>query len=275
MIVVTGATGNVGRPLVAALAAAGEQVTAVSRRIDEADVPAGVRHHQADLAEPGSLKPVLHGAEALFLLTAGDFAASGGDLGDVLDVARAAGTRRVVLLSSQGVGTGRHPADHETAVVGSGLDWTLLRPGGFHSNTLLWAGTVRAGRTVMAPFGDVALPTVDPLDIAEVAAATLRAGDHAGRTYTLTGPAPVSPRQQTAALAEALGEPVRFAEQTRAEAKAQLTAFMPEPVAEHTLDILGAPTPAEQEVSPDVQRVLGRAPRSYAEWATRNIAAFT
>jgi uncharacterized protein YbjT (DUF2867 family) len=274
MIVVTGATGNVGRPLVAALAAAGEQVTAVSRRIDGSDVPAGVRPHQADLADPRSMERALDGAEALFLLTAGDFAASGGDLGDVLKVASAAGTRRVVLLSSQGVGTGRHPADHEDAVVGSGLDWTLLRPGGFHSNTLQWAGMVRADRTVAAPFGDVALPTIDPVDIAEVAAATLRAGEHAGRVYTLTGPAPVSPRQQTAAIAEALGEPVRFAEQTRAEAKAQLTTFMPEPVAEHTLDILGAPTPAEQEVSPDVQRVLGRAPRSYAEWVTRTIAAF-
>lgn len=274
MIVVTGATGNIGRPLVATLAAAGEQVTAVSRRIDGADVPAGVRRQQADLADPRSMERALDGAEALFLLTAGDFAASGGDLGDVLKVARAAGTRRVVLLSSQGVGTGRHPADQEDAVVGSGLDWTLLRPGGFHSNTLHWAGMVRADRTVTAPFGDVALPTIDPVDIAEVAAAALRPGDHAGRIYTLTGPAPVSPREQTAAIAEALGEPVRFAEQTRAEAKTQLTTFMPEPVAEHTLDILGAPTPAEQEVSPDVQRILGRTPHSYAEWVTRNTAAF-
>ncbi|MFC7585447.1 SDR family oxidoreductase [Nonomuraea antimicrobica] len=69
MIVVTGATGNVGQPLVQALAAAGEQVTAVSRRISELDVPVGVRRRQADLTEPASLKPALHGAEALFLLT--------------------------------------------------------------------------------------------------------------------------------------------------------------------------------------------------------------
>ena len=49
---------------------------------------------------------------------------------------------------------------------------------------------------------------------------------------------------------------------------------MPEPVAEHTLDILGDPTPAEQQVSPDVHDVLGRRSRSYAEWAARNAAAF-
>jgi uncharacterized protein YbjT (DUF2867 family) len=273
MIVVTGATGNVGRPLVAMLAAAGEEVTAVSRRITASDVPAGVRPHQADLADPRDLKPALDGAEALFLLTAGDFVATG-DLGDVLEIARAGGVGRVVLLSSQGVGTGRHPADLEDAVVRSGLDWTLLRPGGFHSNTVQWADMVRAERLVTAPFGDVALPTIDPLDIAEVAATALRETGHAGNTYTLTGPAPVSPRQQAAAIADALGEPVRFSEQTRAEAKAQLLMFMPEPIAEHTLDILGDPTPSEQQVSPDIQRVLGRPPRPYAEWAARNIAAF-
>jgi uncharacterized protein YbjT (DUF2867 family) len=271
MIVVTGATGNVGRPLVAALAAAGEAVTAVSRGISAADVPAGVRAHRGDLSNARDLKPALDGAEALFLLTAGGFA---GSLDEVLELARAAGVKRVVLLSSQGVGTGRHPADHEQAVARSGLDWTVLRPSGFHSNTTLWAGTVRGERLVAAPFGDVALPTVDPLDIAEVAAAVLREPGHAGRIYTLTGPEAVSPREQVSAIADALGEPVRFAEQTRAEAKAQLTAFMPEPIVEHTLDILGAPTPSEQQVSPDVRDVLGREPRSYAEWARRNTAAF-
>ncbi len=274
MIVVTGATGNVGRPLVDLLAAAGEEVTAVSRRISAADVPVGVRWHQADLAESRSLKPALDGADALFLLTSGDFVASGGDLGTVLEVARAAGVGRVVLLSSQGVGTGRHPADLENAVIASDMDWTLLRPAGFHANTLQWAGLVRAERMVAAPFGDIALPTIDPLDIAEVAAAVLRDPSHIGSTYMLTGPAPVSPRQQAAVLADALGEPVRFVEQTRAEAAAQLSAFMPEPVVGHTLDILGNPKQAEQQVSPDVQRVLGRAPRSYAEWVARNIAAF-
>jgi uncharacterized protein YbjT (DUF2867 family) len=254
MIVVTGATGNVGRVVVAALAA---------------DVPAGVRARQADLAIPRDLAPALAAADVLFLLTTGNFATEA-----LLDVVRDAGVKRVVLLSSQGVGTGRHPADQEQAVIGSGLDWTLLRPSGFHTNTMQWAQSVRADRTVAAPFGDVALPTIDPSDIADVAVATLREPGHAGRTYTLTGPAPISPREQVAAIADALGEPVSFIEQTRAEAKARFASFMPEQVAEHTLDILGDPTPDEQQVSPDVRRVLGRSPRSYADWAVRNIVAF-
>ncbi|WP_326667402.1 NAD(P)H-binding protein [Streptomyces canus] len=273
MIVVTGATGNVGRPLVRELLAAGERVTAVSRRSPR-DSPAGLRHHQADLAAPQTLKPALDGAEALFLLTSGDFVAQGGNLDDVLDVVRAGGVRRVVLLSSQGVATGDHPSELEDAVRRSGLEWTMLQPGGFHSNTLQWAEAVRVMRTVAAPFGDVALPTVDPEDIAQVAAVALRDPGHAGRVHELTGPAPISPRQQTAAIADAVGEPVRFAEQSRGEARAEMVRFMPEPVADATLDILGDPSPGLRRVSPDVERVLGRAPRAFADWAARNASAF-
>jgi hypothetical protein len=84
----------------------------------------------------------------------------------------------------------------------------------------------------------------------------------------------ITPREQAAAIAEALGEPVRFVEQTRDEARAQMLRFMPEPVVEGTLAILGAPTPAEQKVSPAVERILGRPPRTFADWAGRNVAAF-
>lgn len=274
MIVVTGATGNVGQLLVQALVTAGEKVTAVSRGISPGDLPPGVRHHRADLAEPDSLAPALDGTDALFLLTSGDFVSAGGSVGDVLDVARAGGIGRVVLLSSRGVATGSHPSTLEDPLTGSDLEWTLLRPGGFDSNTRQWAETIRTRRTVAAPFADVALPTVDPADIAEVAAAALRETGHAGKAYELTGPAPISPRQQAAAIAEALGEPVRFVEQSRAEARAEMLRFMPEPIVEATLDILGTPNAAEQRVSSDVEQVLGRPARSFAAWAARNVAAF-
>jgi hypothetical protein len=67
---------------------------------------------------------------------------------------------------------------------------------------------------------------------------------------------------------------VRFVEQTREEARARMPAFMPEPVVEGTLAILGAPSAGEREVSPAVERILGRPPRSFADWAARNVAAF-
>jgi uncharacterized protein YbjT (DUF2867 family) len=265
MIVVTGATGNVGRPLVQALA--GERVTAVSRR--QAELPAGVRHVQADLTDPQSLTPALAGAEAIFLLNSPGFHTPG-DLAKVVDLAREHGVGRAVLLSSQGAGTGRHSPALEEVVTTSGLDWTILRPGGFHTNALQWA---RGGRYA-APFADVALPSIDPADIAAVAAVVLRSPEHAGQTYELTGPAPISPREQAAAIADAIGGEFPFVELTREEAKAALTQHMPEPVAEATLVILGTPLPAEQKVSADVPRLLGRPAVSFADWARRNVVAF-
>ena len=242
---------------------------AVSRR------PSGLPgHRRGDLTEPASLKPALEGADALFLLTAGEFMGTGGDLGPVLDVARGAGVRRVVLLSSQGVGSGHHPPMLEGAVKESGLAWTILRPGGFHSNALQWAETVRARRTVAAPFGDAAVPNIDPVDIADVAAVTLTEPGHAGATYELTGPAPISPREQAAAIGNALGEQVRFVELSRDQAKAAMLAFMPEPIADVTLDVLGEPPSELRKPSPDVERVLGRPARKFGDWAARNAAAF-
>ncbi|WP_214409296.1 SDR family oxidoreductase [Sphaerisporangium fuscum] len=270
MIVVTGASGNVGRALVQALAEAGEQVTAVSRNTTQ--VPDGVRHVRADLESPQTLREALNGADALFLLTAGD------DPHAILDLAEAGGVRRVVHLSSQGAGTRPemypHPRAFEEAVRNSGLDWTILQPGGFFTNSYMWAEPIRAHRTAAAPFGDVALPFIDPADIGEVAAAVLREAGHTGRTYVLTGPAPVTPRERAQAIGDALGEPVEFVEQTREEARAQMVAFMPEIVADGTLTILGEPTDAERQVSPDVERVLGCSPRDFADWARRNAAVF-
>ena len=272
MYVVTGATGNVGRALVRTLTGAGLPVTAVARRITAADVPEGVRAVAADLARPDGLGPAFEGGEALFLLVAGE------DPRGVLEAAKTAGIRRVVLLSSQGAGTRPeaygHPVRFETAVRESGLDRTILRSGGMAANAFAWAESIRARREAAAPFGDVGLPFVDPEDVAAVAAAALRQDTHAGATYTLTGPAPTTPRERAAAIGAALGEPVRFTEQTREEAHALMARFMPPPVVEGTLAVLGEPTEEERLVSPDVERVLGRAPGTFGAWARRNAAAF-
>lgn len=278
MIVVTGATGNVGRPLTQALANAGEQVTAVSRH--PAAMPDGVRHVQADLAEPQSLTPALDGAKALFLLLSGDLHAPEARPADIIDLAVAGGVRRVVLLSSQGVATRPLGPSRiamravEDALRESGLEWAVVRPGGFASNAFAWAESVRTQGTAAAPFGDVGVPVVDPADIAEVAAACLLDDRHTGGIFELTGPEVITPRQQVEAIAAALGSPVRFHELTRDEAKAAMTRFVPLELADDTLDIISAPRPAELRISPDVERVLGRAPHRFDDWVARNIAAF-
>ncbi|MFD3457591.1 NAD(P)H-binding protein [Streptomyces sp. NPDC058691] len=283
MIAVTGATGNVGQPLVRALAAAGEPVRALSRRAPaQGELPTGVRHMRVDLTAPEELRVALDGAEALFLLPAGDLLAPGGRPYDLVDAAKAAGVRRIVLLSSQAAGTRPHAVSHEplrvfeAAVRESGVDWTVLRCGGFASNAFAWAESVRTAHTVAAPFADVALPVVDPADIAGAAAVVLRDDlrVHAGRTYELTGPAPVSPREQAAAIGEALGTPLHFVELSRDEARSGMLRFMPEAVADGTLDILGEPLAEERRVGPDAEGLLGRPAQPFAAWAARNAAAF-
>ncbi|MDX3076172.1 NAD(P)H-binding protein [Streptomyces sp. MI02-7b] len=281
MIAVTGATGNVGQTLVRVLAAAGEPVTALSRRTPaQGELPAGVDHHQVDLTAPEELRAALDGAEALFLLPAPDLLGPGGRPYDLVGAAKAAGVRRVVLLSSQAAGTRPDAASHEplrvfeAAVRESGVDWTVLRGAGFASNAFAWAESVRTARTVAAPFADVALPVVDPADIAAAAAVVLRDAGHTGRTYALTGPVPVSPREQAAVIGEVLGEPLRFVELGREEARSGMLRFMPEAVADGTLDILGQPLPAERRVSPDAEALLGRPARPFAAWVARNAAAF-
>ncbi|MYQ43454.1 Uncharacterized conserved protein YbjT, contains NAD(P)-binding and DUF2867 domains [Streptomyces sp. LamerLS-316] len=280
MIVVTGSTGNVGRTLVAALTAQGEKVAAVSRRPLPVELPEGAHHAQADLGEAESLRGVLKGADALFILLAGEMLAGGESAETLLGVAKEEGVRKVVLLSSQITATRPDAGSHdrlrefEEAVRGSGLEWTVLRAGGFASNAFAWAESVRAERTVLAPFGDVALPVIDPADIAEVAAVVLHEDGHAGQTYELTGPVAVTPREQAADLAELLGEKVTFVELTREAAAAHMGQFMPAGVVEGTLDILGRPLPAEQSVSPDVEKVLGRPAAPFAAWAGRSLPAF-
>jgi uncharacterized protein YbjT (DUF2867 family) len=252
VIVVTGATGNVGRPLMELLG----------------DKAVGVSRPQVDLARPETLEPVLEGAEALFLLFAGDLLGPDTDIAAVLDVAKSSGVQRVVLLSSQGAGTRPDMIPHsrlalfEEAVRQSSLEWTILRPSGFFTNTYAWAGGVAA-----APFADVALPFVDPADIAAVAAAALQGG-HEGRTYVLTGPEAMTPRER----AEALSLP--FVEQSVEEARAQMSQFMPPPVVDGTLNILGSPLAEEQQVSDHVEQVTGRQATRFADWAARNAEAF-
>ncbi|MFI1912590.1 NAD(P)H-binding protein [Nocardia sp. NPDC020380] len=284
MIVVTGATGNVGSQLVRTLAEQGEKVVAVSRGEKPVDPAwgnaAGVEYRRADLDDLDSLAEAVSGARALFLLITGPQLISGPEPTRVLETVAAAGVRRVVFVSSQAAVTRSDSAGYartlefERALADSDLEWTVLRPGAFATNTFAWIEPIRAQRMIPAPFGDVGLPVVDPADIAAMAAAALTGTGHHGQAYTVTGPELITPRQQAQAIAEAFGEPLQFVELTREQALGNMIRFMPEPVAEHTLEILGTPTPEEQRISTDVERALGRPASGYAAWAQRNIAAY-
>jgi uncharacterized protein YbjT (DUF2867 family) len=271
MILVIGATGNVGSHLVNSLSAAGEKVIAVSRR--PATFGPTVRHLEADVSDRAAMTTLWRDAEAVFLL--GGIAR---DSTGLITDAHSAGVRRVVLLSSLGAGTRpqlyRAMRDVDDAVRQRDWAWTVLRPSGFASNTLMWADTVRTRREVFAPYADVAMPVIDPVDVAEVAAHALLEDGHAGRIYTLTGPQQITPRQQADAIGTALGAAVRFIEQSRQQALETLVTRVPRFVAEATLTVLGDPLPSEQAVSAETEVLLGRPGRTFTDWVTANIEAF-
>ncbi|MER5712728.1 NAD(P)H-binding protein [Streptomyces sp. NPDC042898] len=276
MILVTGATGNIGSALLKELHAYGAgPLRGLTRDAARAVFPEGVEVVEGDFAEPASLKPALEGVRSLFLVS------RLGPDAEVLRAARHAGVEHVVLVSSITVQTHPHlgPAAENLAVEQllkeSGMAWTILRPTQFASNALMWAASIRGRETVRAPYAGTALPTIHPADIASVARVALTEPGHQGRTYALTGPEPVTARQQTEAIAEALGRDVPFAEISRQEARAPMVAVFGEEAADAVLDVTGGDVNDELlTVRDTVSQITGTPARSFRQWASENAAAF-
>ncbi|MGV9836332.1 NAD(P)H-binding protein [Nocardia niigatensis] len=281
MIVITGATGTIGSEVVRLLAERGVKVRAVTRDPESARVPAGVEVVRGDYADTASMAAAFDGAEAAFLI--GQLGPDYVELDRALaGTARAAGVRRLVKLSAIGtgepgvgrVGTWHLPGEH--AVRDSGVAWTILRPSSFASNTLSWAAMLGAGQPVPNMTGTAGQGVVDPRDVAEVAVAALLSDEHSGQVYTLTGPEVLSTRDQAATLAAALGRVVDVADVPEERAREfMLGAGMSEEFADGALAGQAYVRAGGNEIVTDeVERVLGRAPRTYADWVRDHVAAF-
>ena len=159
----------------------------------------------------------------------------------------------------------------------SGLAWTFLRPMGFMSNTLTWAGPIRSDKAVYAPFADGRVSVIDPVDIAAVAARVLTEPGHDGRSYLLTGPEALSPADMVAVLADVLDMPLEYVEVSPAAARQTLVDHGLAPV---VVDAIMALRAAAVDgftwtVTPAVETITGRPATSFREWARRNRNAFS
>lgn len=284
-ILVTGATGYVGRQVVNQLIQAGVRVRALTRNPAMAGLPAEVEVVQGDLTQPATIAPALEGIDRMYLFPVDETAR------EVVALAKQAGVRRIVDLSAASVTAGLHTNPVEHAIEASGLEWTHVRPGGFMANMLqIWAPSIRAERVVRYPFGDEPMNLIHEADIAAVATAALLEDDHVGAVYTLTGPALVTVREQVQAISDALGEAVRYEEVSREQARELMKAqggFAAES-ADLMLGFIdyggdepsGADGYSDQDWSalmkpwPDVERVTGRPARSFAEWARDHVEDF-
>lgn len=275
MIVVTGATGNVGGELASALSGRGQEVRAVVRDPLRASLPADVEVVQGDLELPESLASSLHGARAVFLL---------GGWGDMVGLVRriaGAGVEHVVLLTSRCVigGKADNPItrmwlDAEAAIRGSGMAWTILRPSSFHANALRWLPQLREGDVVQTPWPEVAIASIDPADIAAVAATALTETGHEHIEYALSGPEPLTPGEQIATLADVLERPLRYESLSDEAARARMAVDTPAPFIDAFFRFYSDHEFDDSAVVDTVERITGRPPRTFATWARVHAQAF-
>jgi uncharacterized protein YbjT (DUF2867 family) len=264
---VTGATGNTGRHVVAELVRRGERVRALTRNPAAAAerLPAGVELAAGTHTVPKELGAALDGVDRLHITVTAGLAEVGPEL-----VRRAvdAGVRRITVLWGGGVG----PV--EQAVADSGVQWTRLEPQEFMSNTLTWAESIRAEGVVREPY-DFPSALVHEADIAAVAAVALLDDGHAGRAYNLTGPEPLTPRERIAALSRAIGRTIDFVPITHEQAVDRLMATgVPRADAEYVIGWYATPTAAATTVDDTVERVLGRPARTFAQWTSEHAERF-
>jgi uncharacterized protein YbjT (DUF2867 family) len=281
MIVVTGATGTVGRQVVRQLVASGAPVRALVRDPNRRDgLGASVERVRADLAEPASLDSALAGAEKLFLLAVGPELAR--LEANAIAAAQRAGVRHIVELSAlgadqePGITLGRWHRQAERQLMASGMAWTIVRPAAFMSNSFDWAATIKAQDAVYHAAGDGKIAAIDPADIAAVAVLALTTRGHEGQAYTLTGPEALSVSEQVERIAAALGRPLRAVAIAEGEARASmLQAGVPKSMVDPLLELAALIRAGYAGlVTATVEELLGRRACSFDEWLRDNVAAF-
>jgi uncharacterized protein YbjT (DUF2867 family) len=279
-ILITGATGNVGRHLVAQLRDRGGTVRALVRDPDAARLPEGVEVIAGDLTDPESLHAAMDGADgvgSVFLLWPFFTADGAAEAVNVL----ARHTRRVVYLSASVVRDDRDPQDNgvwgqiEHLVRQSGLEWTFLRAGGFATNTLGWAEQIRTEGVVRWVHGKAARSLIHERDIAAVAARTLTEDRHVGASYVLTGPETLTQEEQAHTIGEVIGRPVSWVELTPEVARDQLLVEWGDPnYADSALAYWATLITRPEPVTRTVEEITGAPARTFREWVHDHIDDF-
>jgi uncharacterized protein YbjT (DUF2867 family) len=275
-ILVTGATGNVGRPLVTHLVNAGANVRAVTRRPDTAQLPAGVELVTSAAAG-------LPGAAAVFL----NSRALGEELADVVRLAWQAGVTRLVALSAINADDDfdRQPSrvrgdrnkEVEQLAVDSGLEWVSLRPTVFATNFAgMWSPQIRAGDVVFGPYASASTAPIVDRDISEVAAHALLTDDLLGQKIPLTGPQAFTNAELVDVIGNVLGRPVHYQEVAPELVRDRFVGVgFPAEFADAYIAFLAATVDKPALVTHEVDKILGRPAESFASWVADHPALFT
>jgi uncharacterized protein YbjT (DUF2867 family) len=282
-ILVTGATGAVGAHVVRELQARAADVRALVRDPGAAAAVLGdVELAHGDFGEPASLRRALDGADRVYLCAA-DGPRKVVHECAVIDAAAEAGVERIVKLSAlhadpaSALPPFRSHGEIEDRLRRSGVPAVILRPAFFMTNLFMVAAGVAGAGVLAAPTGGRGVAMIDIRDVAAAAAVTLLADGHAGRTYDLTGPAPVTFAEVAAALSAATGSPVRSVDLTAEQARPRFEgAGLPDWLAVHLAGVFGMIRAGGFEHATDeVRAITGHPARDITAFARDFAAAFT
>jgi uncharacterized protein YbjT (DUF2867 family) len=280
MILITGASGNVGREVLKQIAATGAQVRAAFQSVSKAAAaPSGVEVVTMDYNQPPTLQAALKGVERVFLV--GPPAPNLPLLErKAVDEIKRSGVRHVVKLSAMGGRAATFPrqhADSEDYITSAGVAYTFLRPNGFMQNLVTYnAPTINTQDAFYGSQGEGKVSHIDIRDIAAVAVKTLTEDGHQGKAYTLTGPVALSNAQIAQILSDDLGREIRYVDLPAEQFKqALLGAGVPEWSANALLDLQQLyRNDGASAVTNDVERVLRRKPRSFEQFSRDHAQAF-
>ncbi len=275
MILVTGATGTVGREVAKALQASGARFK-VGVRSPQSPTPV-VESVTLDFDRPETLPPALAGVEAVFLLSNAVMPEL-----NVVRAARAAEVQRIVKLSvwnapDESFTFARRHRAVEREIEASGLSWTFVRPNGFMQNVVTYMGaTIRDQSAFYQPAGDARISHVDARDIGACAAEVLTTSGHAGKAYALSGPQALSYGEIAETLSRVLGRTIRYVSISDEEyKKGAMGAGVPEADAEALADLVRYyRTGAASRVTTTTTDLTGRQPISFEEFARDHAAAW-
>jgi uncharacterized protein YbjT (DUF2867 family) len=284
VVLVTGATGRIGRLVVNEILRAGVPVRALTRRPENAALPDRVEVVGGDFTAPESLDAALLGVGPVFLVWTAAPATASASITRIAAHSPAE-HRRVVLLSAP------HRTPHpffqqpnamrgtyveiERLLAESGLDVAIVRPGMFASNARRWWGPqISRGDVVRWPYGSAETAPIDERDVAAVAARLLLDDTHANGDYVLTGPEPLSQSAQVHAIGDAIGRQLRFEELSPDEFRRGMAGPWPAGIAEMLLSAWAATLGHAAYVTSTVQEILGSPPRTFYRWAVDNATAF-
>ena len=274
-ILVTGA-GVAGGEVLRQLALSNRTACALVRNPERAEPirRLGVKLIEGDFADKESWERALEGIGAVFNITVAHRDAVAWNAA-FLEVAERSDVKHVVQLSGMTVSPAspaefhRQMSECDEALKASGLSYTILQPNVFHQNMLRMAAPIRERGRFRSAVGDACISMIDARDIAEVAVKALTEDGHAGKVYVLTGPEAVTYFDVAGSLSNAIGKAVVYEVLTEDEAVRELIENgVPEFVARSRVGVHRSfSTGAFAEVTPDVQGLLHRAPRSFAEFA--------